>query len=78
MADWLRSGPALSVALATAFIDTPAAAYIGPGAGLGAVGVLIAVIIGVLLLLVGFVWYPLKRLLRGRKQEPASEDADRD
>ena len=46
---------------------TPAAAYIGPGAGLGAIGTVIAVIGAVLLMIVGFVWYPVKRLLKRRK-----------
>ena len=57
-------------------LGTPAMAYIGPGAGLGAIGTVIAVIGAVLLMIVGFVWYPLKRLLkRGKKSsEPAAED----
>lgn len=42
----------------------PALAYVGPGAGLTAIGTMIAVIAVVILALVGFVWYPLKRLLR--------------
>ena len=36
-------------------------AYIGPGAGLGAIATLIAVVLGLILILVGFVWFPLKR-----------------
>lgn len=44
-------------------------AYIGPGAGLGALAVAIAVVVGVLLLAAGLVWYPLKRLLKGRPEE---------
>ncbi|SDG51498.1 hypothetical protein [Alloyangia pacifica] len=44
----------------------PASAYIGPGAGLGAIAVTLAILLGVLLLLVGLVWYPLKRMLRNR------------
>ncbi len=42
-------------------------AYIGPGAGLGAIAVTIAVVLGGLFLIVGLVWFPLKRLLRGKK-----------
>ncbi len=49
---------------------TPALAYIGPGAGLGAFGTVFAIIGAFLLLIVGFVWYPVKRLLRGRKAKP--------
>ena len=41
-------------------------AYIGPGAGLGALIVTIALVLGAVLLLAGLVWYPLKRLRKGR------------
>ena len=41
----------------------PALAYVGPGAGLTALGTMIAVIAVVVLAVVGFVWFPLKRLL---------------
>ena len=65
--------------LATATLLTmaasPAAAYIGPGAGLGAIGTVIAVVGAILLMIVGFVWYPLKRLLKKRKNtaDPTAE-----
>ncbi|WP_298976283.1 hypothetical protein [uncultured Roseobacter sp.] len=58
----------------TAFcMATPAFAYIGPGAGLGAIGILIAIIGGILLLVVGFLWYPIKRMMRKKRDgaEPA-------
>lgn len=60
-------------ALALAFTLDPAVAfaYIGPGAGISAIGSALALIAAVLLAIVGFVWYPLKRLLRGRRKEPA-------
>lgn len=47
-------------------------AYIGPGAGLGAFLVAIALGLGVLLLLTGLVWYPLKRLFNSRAADAAS------
>ena len=53
-------------------LSNPALAYIGPGAVLSAIGTFVAVIGAFLLLIVGFVWYPVKRLLRGRK---ATKDA---
>ena len=56
-----------------------ALAYIGPGAGLGAIGTFLAVIGATLLLIVGFVWYPVKRLLRwlkARKNADENESAD--
>ncbi|MEM1236485.1 MAG: hypothetical protein AAGI10_05895 [Pseudomonadota bacterium] len=50
-----------------------AAAYIGPGAGLGAIAVALALAAGVLLLIVGLVWYPLKRMMK-RKRAAQSKD----
>ncbi|NOC47428.1 hypothetical protein [Ruegeria sp. HKCCD7559] len=48
-------------------IPTTALAYIGPGAGLGAIGTLVALVGAVLLAIIGFVWYPVKRMMRRRK-----------
>ena len=61
-------------AVLLALMPNSALAYIGPGAGLGAIAVTIAVGFGILLLLVGVVWYPLKRLLRRRKVESEAKD----
>lgn len=49
------------------FVPTAAFAYIGPGAGLGAIGTLIALIGALLFIIIGFIWYPLKRLFRKRQ-----------
>lgn len=50
-------------------ICMPAAAhaYVGPGAGLGTIVVTLALVLGLFLLVVGFLWYPIKRMMRGRK-----------
>lgn len=51
-----------------------ALAYMGPGAGLAAIGSLLVLIAAVLLTLVGFVWFPLQRLIdkiKSRRAEPA-------
>ena len=63
-------------ALLALSLPSTALAYIGPGAGLGAIGTVIAIIGAALLLIVGFVWYPAKRLLRRCKNanDPASDD----
>ena len=42
-------------------------AYVGPGAGLGAIGTVLALIGAVLLAILGFLWYPIKRLLAKRR-----------
>lgn len=47
--------------------------YLGPGAGLSAVGALLAVVAAIVVALIGFVWYPMRRLMRacrGGKQPP--------
>lgn len=41
-------------------------AYIGPGAGITAIGSLIALVGAAILAVLGFVWYPIKRLRRSR------------
>ena len=53
---------------------TPALAYIGPGGGIGAIGTVVAVIGTILLMIVGFVWYPVKRLLKRFKQPVGADD----
>ena len=52
-------------------LPSAAQAYIGPGAGISAVGSLLALMAAVLLAIVGFVWYPVKRLRRNRSQARA-------
>lgn len=54
-------------------LPTPALAYIGPGAGMGAIAVTLAIVIGVLLLLIGLVWYPLKRLMKGKNRSTPAQ-----
>ena len=57
----------LTAALMGLILPSPALAYIGPGAGLGAIAVTVALLLGVLLLVIGLVWYPLKRLMKKKK-----------
>lgn len=51
----------------------PAQAYIGPGAGLTAIGSFLALILAVVVAIVGFLWYPIKRMLKKRKSNKDSE-----
>ena len=44
-------------------------AYIGPGAGIAAIGTVLAIIGGILLAIVAFIWYPIKRLLAKIKKK---------
>lgn len=67
----------INAALLFLALTTPAHAYIGPGAGLGALFTLLAIVVGGFLLVVGFLWYPIKRALRKRKNSEAKgEEAD--
>lgn len=57
-----------SVGLAiTGLLPAAAFAYVGPGAGLTAIGTILALVAAFFLAIVGFVWYPVKRLLRRGK-----------
>jgi hypothetical protein len=48
-------------------------AYVGPGAGIAAIGTVIALIGGILLAIVAFLWYPIKRLLAKIKQKRVND-----
>jgi hypothetical protein len=55
-------------------LSDPALAYMGPGAGLTMIGTLVALVSAILAGIFGFVWYPMKRLLKRRKQDQGSVD----
>lgn len=45
-------------------MPSTAEAYIGPGLGLGTIGIIIGVLVSSLLILISIVWLPLKRLIK--------------
>lgn len=51
-------------ALASLAYPSLALAYIGPGLGTGALAAVLGTLAGLLMLIVGVVWYPIKRLIR--------------
>ncbi len=65
---------------------SPVFAYIGPGAGVSAIGSLLALVAVVIVAILGFLWFPVKRLLRSRRAAsikrseatPAAETEDAD
>ena len=57
-------------------VPTPAAAYVGPGVGLTALGAALAVIASIVFGVFGFLWYPLKRLFRSFSKGDEEGDAD--
>jgi hypothetical protein len=54
----------------------PAMAYVGPGTGMSAVGVFLAVVMGVVVAIFGFLWYPCKRLLRTCRRQMAAKKGE--
>lgn len=53
-------------------------AYIGPGSGLMGIAILLAMLAAVVVVLIGFLWYPLKGLRRRLGPVPASQEPDED
>jgi hypothetical protein len=64
----------LLTALAVAAFPAMAFAYVGPGAGITAIGSVLALLLGVVLAIVGFIWYPLKRFIRSRTGKHEAEN----
>ena len=52
----------------------PASAYLGPGAGLGMVGSLIAIVVIAIVMLLGLVIYPVRMLRKRRTRASADQD----
>ncbi|WP_265570160.1 hypothetical protein [Sphingomicrobium nitratireducens] len=53
-----------ALVLAATVLPAPAHAYMGVGAGLSALGSTLSFLGILLLMLFGFVWYPVKRMLK--------------
>jgi hypothetical protein len=54
----------------------PAMAYVGPGSGMTAVGVFLALVMGVVVAMFGFIWYPFKRFVRFCKTRIAARNRE--
>ena len=50
-------------------VTTPSFAYIGPGIGGGVIAATIGIILAILAVLFGLIWFPVKRLLKKRKEK---------
>ena len=72
----LRARASLWAVLALGLLASsdPALAYMGPGAGLTMIGSLVALVSAELAGIFGFVWYPLKRLFKRKKQDQEGVD----
>lgn len=64
---------AFLVLMLIALTPQPAWAYIGPGTGLSAIGAFLALVAGIFVAIFGFLWYPIKKLLRSRKKSNAAD-----
>lgn len=58
----------LSAAFFLVVAPLTAHAYIGPGMGGGALAATLGIVIAFVLILVGLVWYPLKKLIKKFKR----------
>lgn len=66
----------LAAAVFLLSLATSAEAYVGPGMGLGVVAAVVGFLAAILLALAGMVWYPVKRMLRGKRAPAAAGAAD--
>lgn len=51
-------------------------AYVGPGLGAGAIGVIIGIIGSIFIALFAIIWYPLKRLFKKNKKGKSPNISD--
>lgn len=62
--------------IATCLIALPANAYVGPGLGLGALGVIAGLFLSLVLAFFAFVWMPIKRAFTRSKTSTDEAAAD--
>ncbi len=55
-----------------------AVAYIGPGLGLGVIGVVLGVLVSIVLAIFAVLWYPLKRMFKKETKSTAQEKPEKD
>ena len=54
-------------------ISTSSFAYLGPGVGGGVIAATIGVIVAIFVALFGLIWFPVKRLLKKRKEKKENQ-----
>lgn len=69
--------PLLVGAILLLSMPAPAWAYIGPGSGLSAIGAAFALVATAFVAVVGFIWYPLKRVWRRLTNAPRVATSER-
>ena len=64
-----KSLPLVAIAI---FLPTPAFAYVGPGLGLNAIGMVLGLLLAMFMLILGTIWYPLKSAWKSFRNKPDS------
>lgn len=75
----MRFNHTLTLVLPLLLGSASAVAYVGPGLGAGTLGVILGLLGSLLLALVAFFWYPIKRTLFGgasKKTEETDTESD--
>ena len=54
-------------------ITTSSFAYLGPGVGGGAIAATIGIIVAIFAALFGLIWFPVKRLLKKRREKKENQ-----
>ncbi|WP_374575706.1 hypothetical protein [Phenylobacterium sp.] len=62
--------------LAATMVPGAAEAYMGPGSGLAAIGALLSLIGAGFMAVVGFVWFPIRRLIRRMSGSTRQREGD--
>ena len=58
-------------------ITTSSFAYLGPGVGGGVIAATIGIIVAIFAALFGLIWFPVKRLLKKRKERKEQHQQDK-
>ncbi|MDJ0652677.1 MAG: hypothetical protein QNJ40_00875 [Xanthomonadales bacterium] len=64
----------LAVLLCLATVAAPAAAYIGPGAGISVIGSLLGLLATIVVAIGAILFWPVRRMLKRRKQRAAQAE----
>ena len=59
------------------FYSSAAFAYLGPGVGGGVIAATIGIIVAIFAALFGLIWFPVKRLLKKRKERKEQHQQDK-
>lgn len=67
--------PILAAAFVLSLHPVAAQAYIGPGVGAGAIAAVVGVLGSIFLAIVAVIYYPIKRMMKGKKKGGAAASA---